>query len=171
MSNNKLQVVLLDEAIEFIQSLPLKVQKKITYNYLKIEQGIIDNELFKKLENSILRRKKKNDMAQMHLTPLSKLVDDVWGEKGTEERDAMEKQLKEEVNAYYLGEAIRKARQAQKLTQEELGERIGVQRAQISRLEKGHTIMTLPTLSRVFRALGVASATLDLGAAGKVALW
>ena len=110
-------------------------------------------------------------MAQMHLTPLSKLVDEVWGEKGTEERDAMEKQLKEEVNAYYLGEAIRKARQAQKLTQEELGERIGVQRAQISRLEKGHTIMTLPTLSRVFRALGIASATLDLGAAGKVALW
>lgn len=52
MSNNKLQVVLLDEAIEFIQSLPLKVQKKIAYNYLKIEQGIIDNELFKKLENS-----------------------------------------------------------------------------------------------------------------------
>lgn len=44
MSNNKLQVVLLDEAIEFIQSLPLKVQKKIAYNYLKIEQGIIDNE-------------------------------------------------------------------------------------------------------------------------------
>lgn len=52
MSSNKLQVVLLDEAIEFIQSLPLKVQKKIAYNYLKIEQGIIDNELFKKLENS-----------------------------------------------------------------------------------------------------------------------
>ena len=26
-------------------------------------------------------------MAQMHLTPLSKLVDDVWGEKGTEECD------------------------------------------------------------------------------------
>ena len=28
------------------------MQKKIAYNYLKIEQGIIDNELFKKLENS-----------------------------------------------------------------------------------------------------------------------
>lgn len=110
-------------------------------------------------------------MAQMHFTPLSELVDDVWGKEGTEERDAMEKQLKEEVNAYYLGEAIRKARQAQKLTQEELGERIGVQRAQISKLEKGRSIMTLPTLSRVFRALGIATATLDLGAAGKVALW
>ena len=41
-------------------------------------------------------------MAQMHLTPLSKLVDEVWGEKGTEERDAMEKQLKEEVKRLLL---------------------------------------------------------------------
>ena len=64
-------------------------------------------------------------MAQMHLTPLSEVVDEVWGKTGTKERDAMEKQLKEEVNAYYLGEAIRKARKAQNLTQEQLGERIG----------------------------------------------
>lgn len=75
-------------------------------------------------------------MAQMHLTPLSEVVDEVWGKTGTKERDAMEKQLKEEVNAYYLGEVIRKVRKAQNLTQEQLGERIGVQRAQISRLEK-----------------------------------
>lgn len=75
-------------------------------------------------------------MAQMHLTPLSEVVDEVWGKTGTKERDMMEKLLKEEVNAYYLGEAIRNARKAQNLTQEQLGERIGVQRAQISRLEK-----------------------------------
>lgn len=31
--------------------------------------------------------------------------------------------------------------------------------------------ITLPTMSRVFKALGIASATLDLGAGGKVALW
>ena len=110
-------------------------------------------------------------MEQMKLIPADDMKDKLWGKRGTPEREAMENQLKEEVNAYFVGEAIRKARLAQKLTQEELGERIGVQRAQISRLEKGHTIMTLPTLSRVFRALGVASATLDLGAAGKVALW
>ena len=35
-------------------------------------------------------------MAQMHLTPLSEVVDEVWGKTGTKERDAMEKQLKEE---------------------------------------------------------------------------
>lgn len=107
----------------------------------------------------------------MKLTPLSEIVDEVWGKVGTPERDQMESQLKEELHAYYLGEAIKKARQAQHLTQEQLGERIGVQRAQISRLEKGKSVITLPTMSRVFKALGITSAVLDLGAGGKVALW
>ena len=66
-------------------------------------------------------------MAQMNLTPLNTLVDEAWGKIGTPERDAMEKQLQEDVNACLVGEAIRKTRLAQKLTQEELGERIGVQ--------------------------------------------
>ena len=99
------------------------------------------------------------------------MVDEVWGKKGTPRRDAMEEQLKEEVNSYYLGEAIRKARLAQNLTQEELGKRVGVQRSQICRLESGRTNITIPVMSRVFHALGIATATLDLGAAGKIALW
>jgi hypothetical protein len=37
-------------------------------------------------------------------------------------------------------------------------------------MEKGYNI-TIPTMSRVFKALGVATASLDLGSAGKVALW
>ena len=45
------------------------------------------------------------------------------------------------VNAYIVGEAIRKARLAQNLTQEQLGEHIGVQRAQISKLEKGTSVI------------------------------
>ena len=110
-------------------------------------------------------------MAKMNLTPLSTMVDEVWGKKGTPRRDAMEEQLKEEVNSYYLGEAIRKARLAQNLTQEELGKRVGVQRTQICRLESGRTNITIPVMSRVFQALGIATATLDLGAAGKIALW
>lgn len=107
----------------------------------------------------------------MKLTPLSEIVDEVWGKIGTPERDAMETQLKEEVHAYFVGEAIKKARQAQNMTQEELGEKIGVQRAQISKLEKGKSVITLPTMSRVFKALGINTATLDLGTFGKVALW
>lgn len=110
-------------------------------------------------------------MAQMKLTPLSEVVDEVWGEKGTPKRDAMEKQLKEEVNSYNVGEAIRNARLAMNLTQDELGKRVGVQRSQICRLESGRSTITLPVMSRVFQALGIATATLDLGVAGKIALW
>lgn len=110
-------------------------------------------------------------MEQMKLIPADDMKDKLWGKRGTPEREAMENQLKEEVNAYFVGEAIRKARLAQKLTQEELGELIGVQRSQISKLEKGKSVITLPTMSRVFKALGIATATLDLGIAGKIALW
>lgn len=110
-------------------------------------------------------------MAKMNMTSLDVLTDEVYGKIGTPKRDAMEKQLKEEVNAHFVGEAIRKMRQAQNLTQEQLGERVGVQKAQISKLEKGTSIITLPTMSRIFQALGFASGTLDLGLGGKVTLW
>ena len=110
-------------------------------------------------------------MTKMNLTPLSTVVDEVWGKKGTHKRDAIEGQLKEDVNAFYLGEAIRKARLAQNLTQYELGKRVGIQRSQICRLESGRTNITIPVMSRVFQALGIATATLDLGVAGKIALW
>ena len=110
-------------------------------------------------------------MAKMNFIPADKLVDDVWGKVGTPERDEMEARLKEEVQAYYVGEAIKNARLKQNLTQEELGERIGVKRSQICKLENGKCSITLSTISKVFRALGIATATLDLGIGGKVALW
>ncbi len=110
-------------------------------------------------------------MAKMNLTPLSVVVDEVWGEKGTPERDAMEAQLKEDLQAYYIGEAIKAERLKQNLTQAELGAKVGVKKSQISKLESGKSSITLSTMSRVFKALGFGSASLDLGIGGKVALW
>lgn len=52
MGKHQIKIVLMDEALAFIRSLPQKVQEKITYNYLKIEQGIMNSELFKKLEGT-----------------------------------------------------------------------------------------------------------------------
>lgn len=49
-------------------------------------------------------------MEQMKLIPADDMKDKLWGKRGTPEREAMENQLKEEVNAYFVGEAIRKAR-------------------------------------------------------------
>ena len=37
-------------------------------------------------------------MGQMKLTPLSEVIDEVWGKKGTPKRDAMEAELRAEVN-------------------------------------------------------------------------
>ena len=52
MSNYNIKVLLMDEASAFIRSLPIKVQRKITFNYRKVEEGVMDKELFKKLEGS-----------------------------------------------------------------------------------------------------------------------
>ena len=52
MGDYQIKVVMLDEALAFVRSLPQKVREKITYNYLKIEQGIMNRELFKKLEGT-----------------------------------------------------------------------------------------------------------------------
>ncbi len=109
-------------------------------------------------------------MAKMKLIPFEQHLDENIGKVGTRERDKFEAEVAEAVQAYEIGELIKRTRIQQSLTQEELGERIGVKKAQISRLEKGHNI-SLPTMKRVFQALGVASATIDLGATGRVALW
>ncbi|MCH5175653.1 MAG: helix-turn-helix transcriptional regulator [Prevotellaceae bacterium] len=109
-------------------------------------------------------------MAKMKLIPFEEVLDRDFGPIGTPRRDKFEAEVAAAVHAYHLGEAIKRTRQAQHLTQEQLGERIGVKKSQISRLEKGGSI-TIPTMSRVFRALGIHTATLDLGMAGKVPLW
>lgn len=109
-------------------------------------------------------------MAQMNLTPLDDVLDNHFGKVGTPQRDAFENDVDEALYAYRLGEAIKQARIKQNMTQEELGNLIGVKRAQISRLERGYSI-TIPSMKRVFKALGIMTATIDLGIAGKVTLW
>lgn len=52
MNNGKLRIVLMDDASGFIRSLPEKARKKVAYNMLRVEQGEINNELFKKLEHT-----------------------------------------------------------------------------------------------------------------------
>ena len=105
----------------------------------------------------------------MKLKDFDIVQDELLGKKGTLERDAFEKDVAEAVQAYKIGEAIKIARKAQNLTQEELGHRVGVQKAQISRLEKGKSI-TFSTLAKVFKAMNI-PVSLDMGTIGKVALW
>lgn len=72
------------------------------------------------------------------------------GVKGTPGRDEYDAKVED----YLVGLAIRKARESQNLTQEQLGERIGVQRARICSIERGANLR-LSTLRRIFTALGM----------------
>ncbi|MFZ6024129.1 MAG: helix-turn-helix domain-containing protein [Bacteroidota bacterium] len=52
-----------------------------------------------------------------------------------------------------IGKAIKESRQERKLTQAQPGELVGVQKAQISRLESNASNVTIDTLMKVFTAL------------------
>lgn len=91
-------------------------------------------------------------------------LDRAIGVKGTSLRDEYETDL----HYFLIGEAIRHARQSKNLTQEQLGEMIGVKRAQVSRLEKGRNL-TLTTISKIFKAMDI-PAWLHLTGIGNVAL-
>ena len=97
------------------------------------------------------------------------ILNEELGEIGTPERDSFETDVKNAIQSYHLGEAIKKARLQQHITQQELGDRLGVQKAQISRIENGKNI-TINSLCKVLKALGVKKASLDLGSVGRVAL-
>jgi len=46
------EVFFMDEALEFLDTLSLAVREKIYYNAGKVAGGVIDNDLFKKLDGS-----------------------------------------------------------------------------------------------------------------------
>ena len=86
----------------------------------------------------------------LEMVSLDTMIDNHIGKRGTQKREVFESELKIEL----LGHAIKQARQERKLTQSQLGELVGVQKAQISRLEHSITNARLETILKVFDALG-----------------
>lgn len=80
---------------------------------------------------------------------LEEITDKHIGKKGTPKREAFEQELRLDL----LGEAIKDARKKRNLTQEELGELVGVKKAQISKLENSLTDARFETIIKVFKAL------------------
>ena len=80
---------------------------------------------------------------------LDQVQDKLIGKIGTPEREVFEYELQMDL----IGKAIKQTRRERNLTQEELGKLIGVQKAQISRLENNASNVTMDTLLRVFAAL------------------
>ena len=86
---------------------------------------------------------------KMKMMSLDQLKDKHIGKIGTTERDKYEFDLKIEI----LGDMIKSVRKERQLTQEQLGELIGVQKSQISKLERNTRNVTIETILKVFRAL------------------
>ncbi len=80
---------------------------------------------------------------------LAEMKDKYIGKVGTTGRDEYEYELRMDV----LGKMIKTARQERNLTQEELGRLVGVQKAQISKLESSANSATIDTILKVFKAL------------------
>ena len=80
---------------------------------------------------------------------LETMMDKHLGKPGASKREAFEHELKLDL----LGYAIKEARLYHNLTQEQLGKLIGVQKAQISKLENNFTNARFDTVIKVFNAL------------------
>ena len=81
---------------------------------------------------------------------LDTMIDKHIGKPGTERREAFENELRIDL----LGQAIKQARQERNLTQEQLGNLVGVQKAQISKIENSVKNARFETILKVFDALG-----------------
>lgn len=81
---------------------------------------------------------------------LDTMIDKHIGKRGTAKREAFENELRIDL----LGQAIKQARQERNLTQEQLGELVGVQKAQISKIENSVKNARFETILKVFDALG-----------------
>lgn len=80
---------------------------------------------------------------------LDEMIDKHVGKAGTPNREAFENELRIDL----LGEAIKQARKERHLTQAELGQLVGVKKAQISKLENSLTDARFETIIKVFKAL------------------
>jgi len=80
---------------------------------------------------------------------LSEMKDKYIGKRGSQNREAYEHELRMDV----LGRMIKATRQERNLTQEQLGLLVGVQKAQISKLESSANSATIDTIVKIFSAL------------------
>lgn len=81
----------------------------------------------------------------------SQHFEEKYGRTGSPSRVEFEARAR----AWYLAELLRDERKRQKLTQQQLGDRIGKKREYISSLEQGQTDMQLSTFMLIANALGL----------------
>ena len=79
------------------------------------------------------------------------MMDERYGKVGTPEREAFRK----EAYAYCVGQIISDARKREKVTQQELAQRVGTNKSYISRIENGSVEPGAGMFLRILSALGL----------------
>jgi DNA-binding XRE family transcriptional regulator len=85
------------------------------------------------------------------LKDIDELTDEFIGKRGTAAREKFEYELRMDI----MGTMIREARKRKNLSQEQLGALIGVQKAQVSKIENNTKNFRLETILRAMNALGM----------------
>lgn len=78
-------------------------------------------------------------------------LDITYGEKGTPERE----EFNAKALSYYYGELIKEKRKEKHLTQQQLADQIGKERAYIAKIEQGKTDLQLSNFMQIINALGL----------------
>lgn len=78
----------------------------------------------------------------MNTKSWKEIKDKVYGEKGTQRRDELERDFE----SFKIGLLLRKAREEKQLTQEQLASLVDKKRTYISRIENNGSNLTLKTL-------------------------
>ena len=88
---------------------------------------------------------------KIELYDISAELEKEFGEPGSPERRQAEREAWEDYNAQILMDARKSAR----LTQEQLAERVGVDKGYISRVERGLIVPTIGTFYKIVAAMGL----------------
>ena len=78
----------------------------------------------------------------MKTTSWNEIKDDVFGNKGTQRRDTLDR----EFESFKIGLLLKKAREEKSLTQDQLADLVDKKRTYISRIENDGSNITLKTL-------------------------
>ncbi|HHU27486.1 MAG TPA: helix-turn-helix transcriptional regulator [Bacteroidales bacterium] len=85
------------------------------------------------------------------LHSVNDMIDELYGKEGTPERE----QFRQEAYDFCVGQIISKARKEEKITQAQLAKMLNVDRAYISRVERGIISPSASTFLRIIDALGL----------------
>jgi DNA-binding XRE family transcriptional regulator len=125
--------------LKIVEHLKLKEGYKFFANSKIPKNPKIRNRKSYKIDGFILHRKIKK---MMDTKDWKEIKDSVYGVKGTDRRDKLERDFE----SFKIGILLKKAREEKKITQEQLADLVDKKRTYISRVENDGSNMTLRTL-------------------------